>query len=84
MEPSAEAVSLEALEKQFLILGNAQHWVDPWGEMQENCNPTGYTCARARRSRKWATTVMPVRRWSASIAWAKKSSGTFTTANAIH
>ena len=47
MEPSAEAVSVEALEKQFLILGNAQHWVDRLGEMQEKLQPD-WICIRTR------------------------------------
>lgn len=47
MEPSAEAVSVEALGKQFLILGNAQHWVDRLGEMQEKLKPD-WICIRTR------------------------------------
>ena len=47
MEPEAAAVPVETLEKQFLILGNAQTWVDRLGEMQEKLKPD-WICLRTR------------------------------------
>jgi alkanesulfonate monooxygenase SsuD/methylene tetrahydromethanopterin reductase-like flavin-dependent oxidoreductase (luciferase family) len=47
MEPEAAPEPVETLEKQFLILGNSQNWVDRLGEMQEQLNPD-WICIRTR------------------------------------
>lgn len=47
MEPEAAPVPVEALERQFLILGNAQKWVDRLGEFQEKLKPD-WICIRTR------------------------------------
>lgn len=47
MEPGAGALPVEALERQFLILGSAQHWVDRLGEMQDKLSPD-WICIRTR------------------------------------
>ncbi|MFT4562378.1 MAG: alkanesulfonate monooxygenase SsuD [Gammaproteobacteria bacterium] len=47
MEPTAEAVTVEKLEQQFLILGSAQKWIDRLGEMREQLKPD-WVCLRTR------------------------------------
>lgn len=50
MEPEAAPLPVEALERQFLILGTAQRWIDRLGEMQEKLKPD-WICIRTRTPR---------------------------------
>ena len=50
MTPDAESQPTEKLEREFLILGPAQKWVDRLGEIQEKLKPD-WICIRTRNPR---------------------------------
>lgn len=50
MTPDLEEQPTERMEKQFLILGPPQKWVDRLGEVQERLKPD-YVCIRTRNPR---------------------------------